>query len=458
MSELAAVMKWSTVLLVVFLLTSTNIDDLHGDPTTGDHGLHCVHDYVFTINCSLSITPSANASDSNSSYWLTLIKDYELNTFVCKLTNTYENYFCSVKTSDSVPDEYASDMDTFKILLCHNQNDGPDICELLDGNYKPYINIKPNAPCCLTVRLNSSHSNFTWKSTYEEYSEFTGLVDSLMYELHFYKRGGEHKVIRTTTTDYSMNNSNLEPDTEYTATVRSSPDMTHYKGQWSDWSTEVHWKTASAMKDFPTNTVKSKLWMMVLIALCAMALLMLFLCYAPLKKWRQSAFIPTPAPYFHTLYSDCQGDFKSWVVTHKTAEDMLHEEPLQIDTLAKCAEVQEEECECHFPCEAMEGSVYSNVTGPLCNSSLLDIPYTASTVPPLSAPGSLLSSTLSSHAEGDSGCWLCSNTSLKNEPPCYYNEYCTLSAFQGCTPISAEQCGCSLTKSCPHGISKADAN
>lgn len=27
-------------------------------------------------------------------------------------------------------------------------------------------------------------------------------------------------------------------------------------------------------------------------------------------RWRKTAFIPTPAPYFHTLYSDCQGDFK----------------------------------------------------------------------------------------------------------------------------------------------------
>lgn len=38
-------------------------------------------------------------------------------------------------------------------------------------------------------------------------------------------------------------------DTEYAARVRSSPNMDHYKGQWSAWSSEVLWRTALAVSD-----------------------------------------------------------------------------------------------------------------------------------------------------------------------------------------------------------------
>lgn len=114
------------------------------------------------------------------------------------------------------------------------------------------------------------------------------------------------------------------------------------------------------------------------------------------------------------------------------------EETLQIDT---CAEIQEEEEERgpQFHHKSTEGSTYSNITNPCCDTSLLGIPYAVSTM----APGSSLKSlTLSSHpgspAEGDSGCWLCSHTSLEKDPPWYCNEYCTLSAFQQSSPVTAE--------------------
>lgn len=67
-------------------------------------------------------------------------------TFVCILTNTKEDYFCSFKTSNTMPDEYYSetfgDTDTFEISLCHNQNNMSEICELLDTEYTPETNSK----------------------------------------------------------------------------------------------------------------------------------------------------------------------------------------------------------------------------------------------------------------------------------------------------------------------------
>lgn len=446
-------------LLIAFLHVSTNIVYLHGNPTTGvNHNLRCVSDYLFTINCSLSIAPSENCSDSNSSYWLTFTETYEEETFVCLLTNTNGEYFCSLQTFQPMPDEFMRtfvNSDTYEISLCHKQKDGSESCDMLDDDYAPVTSIKPNAPCCLTVSHNASQHHFTWRSTYEEYAPFTGLVDNLMFQLQNYKRGDKHKElshkINTNIATYSEDDENFVPDTKYAARVRTSPDQSGlYKGQWSDWSPEVYWETESAADDLPSNTFVSGL-VKVLIPLGMIPFILLF-CYAPIKRWRQSAFIPTPAPYFHTLYSDCKGDFKSWVVTHENMAEMLkEEETLQIDTLTKCAVVEEEECQLQFHHQFMEGSAYSNITDPGCDASLLGIPYAVSTMAPPSSPGSSLGSlTLSSQpgspTEGDSGCW------LEGDPPWYCNEYCTLSTFQQSSPIIAEHHGKPPKKSCPTGI------
>ncbi|XP_056222561.1 interleukin-21 receptor [Seriola aureovittata] len=458
-------MDWSSkprlklMLQNVFLLVSTSIVCLHGNPIAGEHSLHCVNDYLSTINCTLSFAPTENTSDSESSYWLTLTRKTEQNTFVCKLTNTNEGYFCSVETSDPMDDEddydyleTFADIETFKISLCHNQNDGPETCKVLDGKYAPMANIKPNAPSCLTVNHNSSQHHFTWKSTYEKCGPFTALVKNFKYQLRYFKRGDKHNGdngvmshdINTDRTSYSVDDQVFVSATEYAARVRSSPNLAFYKGQWSDWSPEVHWRTES---DVPKKTFISEMGKKVFISLSVMVPLVLLFCYAPVKKWRQSAFIPTPAPYFHTLYSDCQGDFKSWVITHENTADMLKvEASLQIDTLTKCEDVPEEDCQTQVDHLLTEGSAYSNIIGPVCDTSLLGVPYAVSTMAALSATGdSLKSLTLSSQpgspAEGDSGCWLCSDTSLDKDSPWYCNEYCTLSAFQQTSPVTVVAIG-----------------
>ncbi|XP_041818851.1 interleukin-21 receptor [Chelmon rostratus] len=456
-------------LVFLFLLASTNTVCLHPHPNSdADHKLRCENDYLFTINCSLRIPPPEDTSDSIGSYWLTFTEAY-LGRFTCMLTNTDGVYFCSVKTTDSAPDdddysEPFSDLDAFEISLCHNQSIGSESCELLDEEYRPVTNITPNAPCCLTVSHDSSQYHFTWASTYEEYSPFTALIDNLKYQLHYYKRGDNvtSPKMNTNRLNYSVGDRTFEPDTEYAARVRSSPNQAFYKGQWSDWSSEVHWRTESAVNGIPLNTFVSGLGK-VFIPLCVMVLLVLLLCYAPVKKWRKSAFIPTPAPYFHTLYSDCQGDFKSWVVTQEKTTDMLKaEETLRIDMLTKCADIQEVKCQTLFHHQSMEGSTYKNIADPVHDSSLLGIPYAVRTMAPPTAPGSslegpTLSSEPGSPAEGDSGCWLCSHTSLERDPPFYCNEYCTLSAFQQAGPVTAEHHRGQSTKSCPTGMITVEA-
>ncbi|XP_069011926.1 interleukin-21 receptor [Embiotoca jacksoni] len=422
--------------LIIFLLKSTGIIWMNGYPIAGaKHNLHCVNDYLLTVNCSLSIPPSGNTSNSNSSYWLTFTEIFERTVYVCMLTNTEENFSCSFTTADKFVDT-----DSYEISLCPNRNNRSEICELLDDEYEPVTNIKLNAPCCLTFSHNSSQHHFTWNSTYEEYSLITGLTESLQYHLHYYQRGNKPKAIhdiKTGSTDYFVDNDKFLPDTEYAVKVRSSPNQVSYMGQWSDWSSEFHWKTEPVVKG-------SELGKKVFLPICVSVLLVVLLCYSPVKKWRQSAFIPTPAPYFHTLYSECQGDFKTWVVTQDNSADVLKvEETLQIDTLTKCPDVQEED---RPPRSTDQQPVGDNAYGNICvvcDAAHLGITHAASTAAPLSAPESKARSVALSSGSpaGDSGCWLCSGTPLETDLPWYCNQYCTLSGFPQPASVSAEHRG-----------------
>ncbi|XP_029382919.1 interleukin-21 receptor isoform X2 [Echeneis naucrates] len=462
--------KLKLMLLTVVLLMSTDIICLHGSIITGVDNLQCVNDYLSTINCTLRITQTANSSDTNSSYWLIFSKVI--------LEKIDEDYFCSVKISYPMDDddddsdyvEVFGDIETFQISFCHNQNNGSEPCKTMVRRYKPSTNIKPNTPCCLTVSHNSSQHNFTWKSTYEEYAEFTNLVDNFKFQLHFFKRGDKHnsdkevmsRDIYIDQTNYSVDDPIFAPDTEYIARVRSSPNLAFYKGQWSDWSPEVHWKTESAMSDQRTNTFISRM-VKVFIHICVIVPLVSLLCYISVKKFRRSDFIPTPAPYFHTLYSECQGDFRSWVITHENTADMQKEESsLQIETLTKYADVLEEDHQPRFNQQLVLCSPYSNMIDRVHDTSLPGVPYAVSTMASHSAPeNSVMSLTPSSQplslATVDSGCWLFCDTSLGKDSPWYCNEYCTLSTFQQTSPVTAEHHWRLSTNSCPQQIISVDA-
>uniref|UniRef100_A0A8C8CAC7 Fibronectin type-III domain-containing protein n=1 Tax=Oncorhynchus tshawytscha TaxID=74940 RepID=A0A8C8CAC7_ONCTS len=166
--------------------------------------------------------------------------------------------------------------------------------------------VKPNAPFNLTVNRMSSQHHVTWMSSYEKYLQFGNLLsDNLKYQLWFYRSGHQGNVRHSNTakdvvevphsTNISVNNENFEPDTEYTVNVRSIPNQQQYQGQWSEWATEVRWRTDPTQKGMMhvIYHVIHGVWKR--------------LIYCRLNK---STFIPTPAPYFQSLYADCEGDFR----------------------------------------------------------------------------------------------------------------------------------------------------
>lgn len=60
---------------------------------------------------------------------------------MCNLLNTCGNYSCTVRKNEEENDIFI-DMNTFEVSLCHKQNDEPEICEVLDDNFKPVTNSK----------------------------------------------------------------------------------------------------------------------------------------------------------------------------------------------------------------------------------------------------------------------------------------------------------------------------
>ncbi|XP_051927334.1 interleukin-21 receptor isoform X2 [Hippocampus zosterae] len=263
----------------------------------------CDNDYMLTISCSLNLT-----SGRGTPHWLTFAKLYTSERYNCNLSNVGgDRHSCFIAVKK--PCDFM-DFDAFEISLCGGKKDVGQWCQLMDERYKPKDHIKPHAPCCLAVSHNSSQHRFTWKNTYEK-CRYVTLKDNLDYQIRFSNRQDKNstRVHYTDGMDYSVNDGDLETDTEYSTKVRSKPSATHFHGQWSDWSQEVHWRTVPA-NDSGVDGFFSIHGISVFLASAVTATLVLFLCCALLKKWRQSAFVPTPAPYFQSLYTNCHGDFK----------------------------------------------------------------------------------------------------------------------------------------------------
>ncbi|KAK7919752.1 hypothetical protein WMY93_011036 [Mugilogobius chulae] len=317
-----------------------------------NYNLHCVNDYMSTINCTLQ---SYVQTDLKPEMLKLKESDEESEYIECRLHEKFDYFFCSAQISYGF-----ADTDVYSIFLCY-KNEGEN-CKLLDDGYIPAETIKPKPPCCLTISQNSSQHRFSWKSYYEKYYD------------------ADHETL-------TIQDDVFIPDSEYTAKVRSRPNNTTYKGYWSDWSTEIYWRTL----------------------------------------WRQNIFIPTPEPYFHTLYTNYHGDFKSWVVMEKTVE-LPKETTLHIDKMLECEDI------CEAAPSMTQSTEYANMREPEAALLELGLPCVGSTSGLDSATASCTSAYLSpqsrSPAEGDSGCWLNSDQSLERGPSWYCNDYCTLSTFQ----------------------------
>ncbi|KAL0984314.1 hypothetical protein UPYG_G00139830 [Umbra pygmaea] len=425
------------LLLTLVLLYSMNC--LNGNYTTTGpkYSLDCVNDYLYTIYCSLSILPEETHTPQTS-YWLVFMYSYigaQSPKFHCVLTKMDDIYSCRLDTYKQAAVIDAGpfyDILTFNISLYHKGSDGHTSVTLLDEEYMPRKHIKPNAPFNLTVTRMSNQYCITWMSIYEDYLSINLLNEYLKYEVMFKQSGHNDKSLEVrNTTILSVSDDYFEPHTEYSVKVRCIPNQVHYKGQWSEWTPATRWKTDAIrlVAELPKNTPFSAMF-------CLLIPVMIILCSIPIIRLKKNTFIPTPATYFESLYSNCDGDFQSWVVTPDyNAELLKTEETLRIDILTEASTVLE--------ASTLQGQDHvfqecpvNNLSKPTAEAFFFGLPYAVSLGPPLRAPRSPLQSlSLSepeSNIEVDSGCWLHSTGSLEQESAWYRNElnnrdYCMLS-------------------------------
>ncbi|KAJ8399800.1 hypothetical protein AAFF_G00405300 [Aldrovandia affinis] len=323
-------------ILLTFLL---GFNSLLRGAEAQEYKLACLNDYMVTISCVLNISTDSFYV-GNDSNWLEFEQDEER--FQCRLVKVMDHYCCTSKSTDPF-----IETDCFVITLCSESN-GNKKCLEMDNQYEPRLQIKPISPGNLKVNWSSGHYQFTWDSGYESYLHFT-FMKELKYNLQYYKRGHPDSAltIHSHNKIQHIDGVNFESDTEYIAKVRSSPDQLYYKGQWSQWSTAVTWRTNVSQDAAPS--VKADVFLFIgsfFFLACLLAGVLVFLCFRPAVRCRikPHSSVPTPVPYFQSLYSNYNGDFQSWLVSRgNMGEQLKMQETLKIETLIKTTPIDTED-------------------------------------------------------------------------------------------------------------------
>ncbi|CAB1341779.1 unnamed protein product [Coregonus sp. 'balchen'] len=290
--------------------------------------------------------------------------------------------------------------------------------------------VQPTAPSHLAVQWTPEGYRCTWQSGYEHHT----YMKDFHYQLSFYKyHGDKGEVFHVSTRNNSLliDGSGLEPDTTYVLKVRSDPNSSEYKGQWSPWSALVQLRTDAK-------------------EVCVIAGVLLFVFYNPTTRMKIKAFydVPSPAPFFQPLYKDYNESFQDWLASEcNLIQTCKTQEFLTIDTLIIEAKpiAEDQDCSTTTPYPLAQGQtpyVGPSVMDWVCSHSPNgngpgDIPYTQLPCSRELQFGDIFTSFSqdpSVTCEGDSGCedlTLSRDSSLPNspvssEPECICTDYCIL--------------------------------
>ncbi|KAJ8245764.1 hypothetical protein GJAV_G00260060 [Gymnothorax javanicus] len=308
--------------------------------TDPNYRLVCLNDYVVTVNCVLNISIE---NDGNHSYWLQFQGNsqtkFSSNIKKCTKVNQMGLYCCTLKST-----ERFIDTEYFAIAFCNNKNAATQ-CEEMNESYQPKHHVKPMSPINLKVSWSSGHYRFVWDSGYETYLSRT-FMKRLRYSLQYYMDGhpAEAKTIHSSNKTQQISDFHFVQAVDYIARVRSSPGQSFYRGEWSEWSSAVRWRTNVS----PDATPSAKA-MLLLIGSCSFLLCLLlgilgFHRFHQTDRMKLYSSVPSPAPYFQLLYSNYNGDFLEWLVCdRKLREPFTMEQTLRMETLIGATSVADKE-------------------------------------------------------------------------------------------------------------------
>ncbi|XP_053107643.1 cytokine receptor common subunit beta isoform X2 [Hemicordylus capensis] len=157
----------------------------------------------------------------------------------------------------------------------------------------PMYHIKPKPPYKLSIKIESNQEYILkWEDRPAQFNI------PKKYHIAYWKTVGafgEEPEIKYQSVDNDFKEYSftfLEPSTSYSAKVRAIVNGYAYKGSWSEWSQEFHWKTESVLPS----------WIIPLIAAILITLMMAVIfwghAYCVKKKWEWEASIPSPPQKF----------------------------------------------------------------------------------------------------------------------------------------------------------------
>ncbi|KAG1968826.1 interleukin-9 receptor [Pimephales promelas] len=204
-------------------------------------------------------------------------------------------------------------------VTLHYLENGSNYSSLLDDNFSPAKNIKPNAPFNLTLQYVNGTYRFFWKNGYEGH-RFQKFLP-IMYQFLYYKdaENDSEFTVHPSTAMIEIDEMKLDPGTMYTAMVRNAISKTHkYSGTWSDWSSTVKWNTPYRVQDESIQVRKIAIGIFLILGL----LILLLSFPAARFKMKEISLVPTPATYFQPLYQNYQGNFQCWVLAKSPLQDI----------------------------------------------------------------------------------------------------------------------------------------
>uniref|UniRef100_A0A8C6RP48 Interleukin 9 receptor n=1 Tax=Nannospalax galili TaxID=1026970 RepID=A0A8C6RP48_NANGA len=224
------------------------------------------------------------------------------------------------------PEEVLLQSDNFTITF-HRYILGQEQVSLVDSQYMPWRYVKLDPPSDLQSNVSSEHCVLTWSiSPFLE-----PMIPHLNYELAF-KRQKEtweqarHKDHIVGVTWLKLEAIELNPGSTYEARLRvhmalledDMADKECFKGQWSEWSQSVLFSSPQKGLLIPPSGWSDSTLVTVSIFLLLSGLTHFLFKLSPRVKRIFYQNVPSPAAFFHPLYSVHNGDFQTWIGAHRT--------------------------------------------------------------------------------------------------------------------------------------------
>ncbi|XP_059496440.1 interleukin-2 receptor subunit beta-like [Stegostoma tigrinum] len=286
---------------------------------SGNEDLRCTVDYLATMTCCWSEQVSKNA---DCTLWVNDPDHDEEDEDEPEFPKT-----CTPRSSEmqgrscNLTFQFFAAAQIFNMtLLCPSPEAKAPVVWI--PNFKPLHNIKMKPPFNLTVTNNSqTQTDFSWMIYYE--MQFS---DKLQIELRYKTEDEQWTNARSLhivkqKQQASIDGSNLKPDRQYIAQIRSkildnNPD--YYNSTWSEWSQEVKWKSAVHTHSdgiFRVTQITSLLFAGILVVLAILAILtfrQLTIRRYNVKKLHWLS-IPDPGKFFYELNATYGGNFQKWL-------------------------------------------------------------------------------------------------------------------------------------------------